>query len=143
MSTRAIIHIQEQGKPLVSIYHHWDGYPTGLGSKLYNLIRPITVVNGYSPDADEEGTANGTGCLAAKLIRRLKFDFPVGGVYIIPTDTHDMGQEFVYIINVDENNDILLTMGDADDYDSSITVNPALMERPIFNDLVKKIEAAA
>lgn len=41
MSTRAVIARMSNGNPLkfVGRYHHWDGYPSGLGAELYGLYR--------------------------------------------------------------------------------------------------------
>lgn len=38
MSTRACI-ARIQGDGFLGVYHHWDGYPTGLGKTLWQLVR--------------------------------------------------------------------------------------------------------
>ncbi len=39
MSTRAYIRIKKDGEDAVQFHHHCDGYPSGVGSDLVNLLR--------------------------------------------------------------------------------------------------------
>ncbi len=96
MATRAMISIakreegvsfsEEPKKTIVDIYHHWDGYPEGLGVTLANYLDGKKVVNGISSKDDEDLVYNGMGCLAASLVAYLK-DGP-GNVYIEPRESH-------------------------------------------------------
>ena len=94
MATRATVSIarREEGvsfsekpdKTIVDIYHHWDGYPEGLGVTLASYLDGKTVTNGLGRDNDN--LFNGMGCLAASLVAELK-DGP-GDVYIEPRESH-------------------------------------------------------
>ena len=93
MATRAMISVakREEGvsfskepkQTIVDIYHHWDGYPEGLGVTLASYLDDKKVVNGLGRDND---VFNGMGCLAASLVAELK-DGP-GDVYIEPRESH-------------------------------------------------------
>ena len=85
MATRALINFvdREDGvsfsehpgvdKIHTQIYHHYDGYPSGLGVTLAYYLRPFTVVNGLGNSYDcERKVANGMGCLAAQTVQYLK-----------------------------------------------------------------------
>ena len=91
MATRALINFVERedgvsfsehpdvDKIHVQIYHHWDGYPQGLGVKLANFLDGYDVTNGLSTGY-QGPVANGMGCLAAQTVSYLK-DEP-GNVYL-------------------------------------------------------------
>ena len=94
MATRAMISIakreegvsfsEEPNQTIVDIYHHWDGYPEGLGVTLADYLDGKKVVNGLNKDS--YNLFNGMGCLAASLVAELK-DGP-GNVYIESRDQH-------------------------------------------------------
>jgi hypothetical protein len=94
MATRAMISIakreegvsfsEEPNKTIVDIYHHWDGYPEGLGVTLANYLDGKKITNGLG--RDNNNLFNGMGCLAASLVAELK-DGP-GDVYIEPRESH-------------------------------------------------------
>ena len=96
MATRAMISIakREEGvsfseipeKTIVDIYHHWDGYPEGLGVTLGWYLSGKKIVNGIGSKDNEDLIFNGMGCLAASLVAHLK-DGP-GNVYIEPRESH-------------------------------------------------------
>ena len=96
MATRAMISIakreegvsfsEEPKETIVDIYHHWDGYPEGLGVTLANYLDGKKVVNGINSKDNENLVYNGMGCLAASLVAYLK-DGP-GNVYIEPRESH-------------------------------------------------------
>ena len=96
MATRAMISIarreegvsfsKEPNQTIVDIYHHWDGYPEGLGVTLASYLDGKRVVNGIGGKDDEDLVFNGMGCLAASLVAQLK-DGP-GNVYIEPRESH-------------------------------------------------------
>lgn len=94
MGTRARINVIEDDKVLVSIYRQYDGYPEGLGQKVADFLRDITIVNGLSGDTTNQ--ANGMGCLAAQLIKYLKDG--VGSVYIRSTGPESQGEEYIYTV---------------------------------------------
>ena len=96
MATRAMISVarREEGvsfseipdKTVVEIYHHWDGYPEGLGVKLASYLDDKSIVNGIGSKDNEDFIFNGLGCMAASIVAQLK-DGP-GNVYIEPRDSH-------------------------------------------------------
>ena len=96
MATRAMISIarREEGvsfseipdKTVVEIYHHWDGYPEGLGVKLASYLDDKSIVNGLGSKDSEDIVFNGVGCMAASIVAQLK-DGP-GNVYIEDRGSH-------------------------------------------------------
>ena len=96
MATRAMISIakreegvsfsEEPNQTIVDIYHHWDGYPEGLGVTLASYLDDKRIVNGIGSKDNEDLIFNGMGCLAASLVAHLK-DGP-GNVYIEPRESH-------------------------------------------------------
>jgi hypothetical protein len=85
MSTNAVavVYGDFDDVPLVAIYKHWDGYPSGFGEKLKKIAAQYDLVNGLSLSDGERKVANGMGCFAAFLIQELK-EGP-GDVYLVPT----------------------------------------------------------
>ncbi len=81
--------------PIVTVYRHMDGYPSGHGLELAKFLKSKRIVNGLGND---DNVANGTGCLAAQFIKEFK-DGP-GGIYIMLPGDH--GQEYEYRVFVDE-----------------------------------------
>jgi hypothetical protein len=91
MATRALINFVERedgvsfsehpgvDKIQIQIYHHHDGYPSGLGVRLAEFLDGYNVVNGLSMNMDGP-IANGMGCLAAQTVSFLK-EGP-GNVYL-------------------------------------------------------------
>ena len=116
MATRAMISIakREEGvsfsiephKTIVDIYHHWDGYPEGLGVTLASYLDDKKVVNGLGRDND---VFNGMGCLAASVVAELK-DGP-GDVYIEPRESHGW-IDYQYYIWGDTYKDIWISIFD-------------------------------
>ena len=119
MATRAMISIakreegvsfsEEPNQTIVDIYHHWDGYPEGLGVILASYLDDKRVVNGIGSKDDEDRIFNGMGCLAASLVAELK-DGP-GNVYIEPRDSHGW-IDYYYVIWGDTDKDIWISIFD-------------------------------
>ena len=118
MATRATVSIarREEGvsfsekpnKTIVDIYHHYDGYPEGLGVTLASYLDDKKVTNGLS-DRNDYSVFNGMGCLAASIIAELK-DGP-GDVYIEPRDSHGW-IEYQYYVWGDDYKDIWISRFD-------------------------------
>jgi hypothetical protein len=118
MATRAMISVakreegvsfsEEPNKTIVDIYHHWDGYPEGLGVTLASYLDGKKITNGLS-DRNDYSIFNGMGCLAASLIAELK-DGP-GDVYIEPRESHGW-IEYQYYIWGDTYKDIWISIFD-------------------------------
>ena len=97
MATRASIKFKDSdGKFIANVYHHYDGYPSGLGVKLLELTDG-EIVNGLvSLDEKPPRLFNGFGCLVASVIGGLKGDQP-GNVYIYSEDDYgNAGEEYLY-----------------------------------------------
>jgi len=117
MATRAMISIakREEGvsfseipeRTIVDIYHHWDGYPEGLGVTLGWYLSGRKIVNGISSAMNKDLVNNGMGCLAASLVAYLK-DGP-GNVYIEDRDQHGW-IEYHYYIWGDEGKTIYISI---------------------------------
>ena len=117
MATRAMISIakREEGvsfseipeRTIVDIYHHWDGYPEGLGVTLADYLNGMKITNGISNKDDENYLFNGVGCMAASIIAELK-DGP-GNVYIEPRESHGW-IDYEYYIWGDEGKTIYISI---------------------------------
>ena len=121
MATRATIHIakREEGvsfsakpdKKLVSIYHHWDGYPEYLGVTLASYLEDKKITNGLS--RGDRYCFNGLGCMAASIIAELK-DEP-GNVYIEDPSRPHGWIDYEYYIWGTEHKDIWISIFDGDE----------------------------
>ena len=131
MSTRAIIRVAEReegvsfseqtDKIRVQIYHHYDGYPEGLGVTLANYLNPKKIVNGIplKPTSSVD-LANGMGCLAASLIKHLK-EKP-GNVYIDYPNAERIDIDYTYYIWGTEGKDIWISIFEPGTNSSSICI---------------------
>jgi len=121
MATRATVSIarREEGvsfsekpnKTIVDIYHHYDGYPEGLGVKLASYLDGHHVVNGAGRDGDK--LFNGLGCMAASIVAELK-DGP-GNVYIEDPDRKHGWLDYEYFIWADDYKSIWISIFDGDE----------------------------
>ena len=95
MGTRSLINIKdEKGATIVTIYQQFDGYLSGVGVELKEFLSGKKLVNGYSGDTSK--IFNGMGDLAALVIKEFKRG--VGGLYIYPTGSENVGEDYVYNI---------------------------------------------
>ena len=95
MSTRSLTIVKdEEGKVCLNMYRQCDGYPSGIGSELYEFLKDIVMVNGIG--AQKDHIANGPHCLAAQIVAHFK-DGP-GGVCLYNPSSKDLGQEYEYHI---------------------------------------------
>jgi len=107
MATRASIVMKENGKPMVAVYKHWDGYPSGLGKSLEEIIMGGKITNGLGTERKLGEVFNGAGCLFASIISILK-EQP-GDVYMTSLDgVGQSGEEYIYEIDVNDK-DVKLT----------------------------------
>ena len=119
MATRATVSIarREEGvsfsekpnKTIVDIYHHYDGYPEGLGVTLASYLNDKKITNGLGGREDRNyyDYFNGLGCLAASLVAELK-DGP-GNVYIEDRGTHGW-IDYYYVIWGDTDKEIWISI---------------------------------
>lgn len=97
MGTRSLTFLyDEKAEPFTCFYRQYDGYPSGHGLELAEILTGGKLVNGIGRDTN---VFNGMGCLAAQIIMRLK-DGP-GGIYIERPTLEDAGQDFEYHIYTD------------------------------------------
>lgn len=108
MGTRSTTHVFELNEPgdvtpallkkaiyLTSIYRQFDGYPQGHGADVAEFASHFTIVNGFGPDMKMGKYANGAGCFAAQLIRRLKQS--IGNIYITTKGDRQEYNYFLYV----------------------------------------------
>jgi len=121
MATRATVSIakREEGvsfsekpnKTIVDIYHHYDGYPEGLGVKLASYLNDYHIVNGAGKEGDT--LFNGLGCMAASIIAHLK-DGP-GNVYIENKESPHSWLDYNYYVWGDYYKSIWISIFDGDE----------------------------
>jgi hypothetical protein len=102
MGTRSLVHIKEGKKTIATIYRQYDGYPTGMGDDIKEILNDgmVNILNGFALNHQVPKQFNGMGCLAAYLIGELK-NKKIGNVYIYPTNSKDVGEDFTYTISED------------------------------------------
>ena len=120
MGTRATISIakREKGisfsekpdKVLVSIYHHYDGYPEYLGVTLANYLEGKKIVNGLGDRSAP--VFNGLGCMAASIIKELKEE--AGNVYIEDPENPHGWLDYEYVVWGDSGKGIWISIFDGD-----------------------------
>jgi hypothetical protein len=100
MGTRSLtIFSDEDGREIAVMYRQFDGYLDGHGRELATFLRDRYLTNGYSMDDVGTGKcANGMGDLVAQVICQFKLDNRLGGIYVYPAGTRDIGEEFVYFV---------------------------------------------
>ena len=121
MATRATVSIarREEGvsfsekpnKTIVDIYHHYDGYPEGLGVTLASYLDDFKITNGLG--IDNNHVFNGLGCMAASIIEYLK-DGP-GNVYIEDPERPHTWIDYKYYVWGDDNKSIWISIFDGDE----------------------------
>lgn len=107
MGTRALVHVKEGRSTLITLYRQMDGYPSGLGAEIKEILADgkCTVINGFSLADKSPEKFNGMGCLGAYLLGRLKL-YPygkaeknaIGSVYLCPPKSKDIGEEYTYTV---------------------------------------------
>jgi len=94
MGTHALIKVYDENIDLLTtIYHHYDGYLSGVGKKIAEFTLGRMIVHGFNDT--NKPIANGMGNLAAQLIYHLvQVSGMVGNVYI---DVPSSGEEeYIY-----------------------------------------------
>lgn len=101
MGTRGMVHVRSgdgRSKPITSIYHHYDSYPSGLGEKIKSSLYDghVVLVNGLGmQNPGDPHQFNGMGDLAAYLVSSLKGD-QSGNVYLEPPSYRE--EEYTYTV---------------------------------------------
>ena len=123
MATRATIRVvkREEGVSFsektdnyhTQIYHHYDGYPEGLGVTLASYLSDISVVNGLGGLITPK--ANGLGCLVAQLVCHLKApdgEIREGNVYVGSKDAKRSWIDYEYYVWAAENKSVWISIFD-------------------------------
>jgi len=98
MATRASIKISDSdGNFIANIYHHYDGYPEGLGQKLIDICDSGFIVNGLNAGNGKQ--FNGFNDLACSIVFELKEHSGNGRVYLNTEDDYgNCGEDYLYEI---------------------------------------------
>ncbi|MDB4344203.1 hypothetical protein OAA40_00670 [bacterium] len=98
MATRASIKISDcDGNFIANIYHHYDGYPEGLGQKLIDICNSGFIVNGLNAGNGKQ--FNGFNDLACSIVFELKEHSGNGRVYLNTEDDYgNCGEDYLYEI---------------------------------------------
>jgi hypothetical protein len=101
MGTRSLTYVFDQNNdPIVCMYRHFDGYPSGHGSELAQFLNSGEVVNGI-PVSVKKRLFNGMGCLAAQMVDEFKNE--TGNIYLVSTKLkQDCWQEYEYHVSEDK-----------------------------------------
>ena len=95
MSTSALTIITQDGSPVMTLYRHWGGSPTGHGKDLAEFLTGFQITTGW---VDQPGKwANGAGCLAAQLVAHFKKG--CGDFYLLAPTAGDV-YEWSYTIEI-------------------------------------------
>jgi hypothetical protein len=95
MGTRSQTRIQDtQGRVYVQIYRQMDGYPSGMGKDLADIMASRSLTNGIGGNKE---VFNGAGCFAAYLVGALKGD-RAGGIYLQPNTKDLFDYDYTYVI---------------------------------------------
>ena len=99
-------------KSIINMYQQYDGYPSYMGVKFAEFVKPIKIINGMSGDVKMGEIANGPECLAAQLIHEFKTE--VGNTYLQicdgePGDSHE---EYIYTLYPKENEPTYISIYD-------------------------------
>ena len=110
MGTRSLIHFDEDGTTLATLYRQFDGYPEVAGLALAGVLtrngKSRKVVNGFGGGDGASGAFNTLGCVAAEVIGRLKLEnreddgSTIGGFYVYKPGSKDCGEEYTYTVSV-------------------------------------------
>ena len=85
----------------VNMYRHLDGYPEGHGLDLAEFLKDVELINGVPLVNKTRYMANGSGCLAAQMVKHFKDG--VGDIYLNP-HTDDLGwEDYIYTVYPKEN----------------------------------------
>ena len=85
----------------VNMYRHLDGYPEGHGLDLAEFLKDVELINGVPLVNHNRYMANGSGCLAAQMVKHFKDG--VGDIYLHP-HTDDLGwEDYIYTVYPKEN----------------------------------------
>lgn len=92
MGTHAHINIlDEDDIHFTTIYCQYDGYPSGVGNDIYNILGHRKLVNGFN---DERTQVNGMHDAAALLVAGMKSG--IGNIYIYGPQSNSFVVDYTY-----------------------------------------------
>lgn len=97
MGTRCLTVFKDDTREIAVMYRQSDGYPDGHGKELWDFLRGKAIVNGISGKDNVRTAFNGMGCLTASVVAHFKED--IGGFYLYPANTRDMGEDYIYTVS--------------------------------------------
>lgn len=98
MGTRSITDfVNANGKVILTIYRHYDGYPEGHGAQLVLFASNSKFTNGVPPGSEFGKVFNGFEDFVAQCLVYLK-GTDVGNIYVIPPEADNRGEEYAYIV---------------------------------------------
>ena len=134
MATRSLTIVKESlslsTNELVVIYKQTDGYPEGMGMKLANFLEGYKIINGIPPNPDPK-SANGMHDLAAQLVAALMNG--IGEIYLYPSGTRDVWEEFIYYIYPSTNNTLRIRTVETYHKTDPKTSEQVIVEKVIFD----------
>ena len=80
----------------VNMYRHLDGYPEGHGLDLAEFLKDVELINGVPLAKKTRYMANGSGCLAAQMVKHFKED--IGYIYLYPHDNESGWEDYIYTV---------------------------------------------
>ena len=81
----------------VNMHRHLDGYPEGHGLDLAEFLKDIDIVNGVPLERSRmRFQANGSGCLAAQMVKHFKEG--IGYIYLYPHDNESGWEDYIYTV---------------------------------------------
>ena len=85
----------------VNMYRHLDGYPEGHGLELAEFLKDVEIVRGVPLVNKTRYMANGSGCLAAQMVKHFKDG--VGDIYLHPHNDELGWEDYIYTVYPKEN----------------------------------------
>jgi hypothetical protein len=141
MATRSLTIVKESlslsTNELVVIYKQTDGYPEGMGMKLANFLEGYKIINGIPPNPDPK-SANGIHDLAAQLVAELTNG--IGEIYLYPSGTRDVWEEFIYYIYPSTNNTLRIRTVETYHKTDPKTSEQVIVEKVIFDGTLSEMK---
>ncbi len=93
----------------VNMYRHYDGYPEGHGLELAEFLKDIEIVTGIPLERNKmRFQANGSGCLAAQMVKHFKDG--AGYIYLHPHDEDGGWEEYIYTVYPKEGEETFISI---------------------------------
>jgi len=80
----------------LNMYRQYDGSPYGHGLELAEFLKDFKIINGIGGDSEIGTHANGSGCLAAQMVKYFKER--VGDIYLYPNNDDRGWEDYIYTI---------------------------------------------